>query len=96
MIPRDYRNPEEPTWAEASKWLSRQAHLFNKGKLTPLRAIIIREVLGEHHISNQAVSNEDNMQCSQAASTISRGVRLLPPIQLVGPSARHHHPRGPG
>ena len=50
MIPRDYRNPEEPTWAEAGKWLSRQAHLFNKGKLTPLRAIIIREVLGEHCI----------------------------------------------
>ena len=45
-IPPGYRNAEEPSWAEAGKWLARQAHLFNKGKLTPLRAIIIRETLG--------------------------------------------------
>ena len=47
MIPQGYRNAQEPTWAEAGKWLARQAQLFNKGKLTPLRAIIIRESLGE-------------------------------------------------
>ena len=56
LLPPDYANRDEPSWCEAARWLARQAALFNKGKLNPLRAVIIRETLGasllacrEHH-----------------------------------------------
>ena len=45
-IPEDYRNPAEPGWVEAARWLQRQAKLFRKQKLTDKRYRIIREVLG--------------------------------------------------
>ena len=47
LLPAGYRNAEEPSWTEAARWLERNASLFNKGKLNPLRAAIIRETLGE-------------------------------------------------
>jgi hypothetical protein len=46
-IPLDYKNPAEPQWTEAGKWLQRQAKLFRKQKLTDKRYRIMREVLGE-------------------------------------------------
>ena len=80
MIPQGYRNGQEPTWAEAGKWLARQAQLFNKGKLTPLRAIIIREVLGEpstskdtdplhgNHISRPRSAGQTDLVTAQRAN----------------------------
>lgn len=42
----DYKNPAEPGWQEAARWLQRQAKLFRKQKLTDKRYRIMREVLG--------------------------------------------------
>lgn len=47
VLPAGYRNNKEPGWTEAGRWLAKQAGLFNKGKLNPLRTAIVQETLGE-------------------------------------------------
>ena len=47
LIPADYNNPEEAGWTEASRWLQRQEHLYQKQKLARNRYKLMKEVLGE-------------------------------------------------
>ena len=46
-IPADYRNREEPALKEPSRWLQRNAKLFNKDRLTVNRYRLIKDILGE-------------------------------------------------
>ena len=46
LIPADYANPREVGWVEAARWVTRNAKLFSKGKLTDKRYQLIRDVLG--------------------------------------------------
>lgn len=46
MIPAGYANAKEPGWMEASRWITRNAKLFSKGKLTDKRYQLIRDILG--------------------------------------------------
>ncbi|KAK9902684.1 hypothetical protein WJX75_002583 [Coccomyxa subellipsoidea] len=46
LIPAGYTNAREPGWMEASRWVTRNAKLFSKGKLTDKRYQLIRDILG--------------------------------------------------
>ncbi|BDA51348.1 hypothetical protein COCOBI_18-2250 [Coccomyxa sp. Obi] len=46
LIPAGYTNAREPGWMEASRWITRNAKLFSKGKLTDKRYQLIRDTLG--------------------------------------------------
>lgn len=45
-IPPDYRNPTEPDWVEAGRWLERQRELYRRQKLLLVRVRLIKEALG--------------------------------------------------
>lgn len=46
-IPAGYNNLDEPAFVEASRWLQRNAKLFNKDRLTVNRYWLLRNILGE-------------------------------------------------
>ena len=46
-IPEDYRDHSQPGWIEAARWITRNARLFAKGKLSDTRYQLIRNILGE-------------------------------------------------
>ena len=46
MIPANYCNPREVGWVQAARWITRNAKLFSKGKLTDKRYQLIRDILG--------------------------------------------------
>ena len=46
MIPVNYCNPKEVGWVQAARWITRNAKLFSKGKLTDKRYQLIRDILG--------------------------------------------------
>ena len=46
-IPEDYQNKDQPGWVGASRWITRSARLFAKGKLGDRRYELIRNILGQ-------------------------------------------------
>ena len=55
MIPVSYCNPREVGWVQAARWITRNAKLFSKGKLTDKRYQLIRDILGVHFCFQKTV-----------------------------------------
>jgi len=81
-IPLNYKNPEDPQWVEAGKWLQRQAKLFRKQKLTDKRYRIMREVLGIKFVRQYAPRVKLNRKRMgiQSTSAPKKGPKYAPAI----------------
>lgn len=86
-IPPDYRNPEEPDWVEAGRWLERQRFLYGRQKLLLLRVRLIKDALGEALRGRPAGGGGDCVWAGRhgpAAGTWSaHPLSVAPPLHLA-------------
>ena len=90
-MPEDYHNKNEPGWMEAARWLTRNARLFAKRKLSDHRYQLIQRILGElsEHVMKNCICLLPERHIAAQASRLGSEMDLKVFIMYVSLQTIH-------